>query len=120
MIELHPCYFCGSTKLKIESKHNGTHYYTGTHTASVRCNKCHARGPTASCKVEKGKYHADEYTEQKAAELWNNIAKEQINTSCEGCSHIAFRYPYASMFPCNACLRANSKDYYNIDLGEWA
>lgn len=90
MIELHPCYFCGSTKLKIESKHNGTHYYTGTHTASVRCNKCHARGPTASCKVEKGKYHTDEATNQKAAELWNTIIKEvstEVSTKNNNTEH---------------------------------
>ena len=69
--ELKPCPFCGSTKLKVESKHNGTHYYSGTHTATVRCNKCHARGSTASCKVEKGKYSADELTKQRAIDLWN-------------------------------------------------
>lgn len=69
--EINPCPFCGNTKLKVESKHNGTHYYTGAHSATVRCSKCHARGPTASCKVEKGKYHADEETKQRAIELWN-------------------------------------------------
>ena len=68
---LKPCPFCGGTSLKIESKHNGTHYYTGTHSATVRCNKCHARGGTASCKVEKGKYNADEETKQRAIEAWN-------------------------------------------------
>ena len=85
MIELHPCYFCGSTKLKIESKHNGKWRNTGTHTASVRCNKCHARGPTASCKAD-GKWHADEYTEQKAAELWNTIVKD-VSTKNDNTEH---------------------------------
>ena len=74
-IELKPCPFCCSTKLKIESKHNGKWHNTGTHSASVRCSKCHARGPTASCKVEKGLYSADAYTEQKAAELWNLLQR---------------------------------------------
>ena len=69
--EIKPCPFCGNTKLKVESKHNGKWHNTGTHSATVRCSKCHARGPTASCKVEKGKYHADEQTKQKAIELWN-------------------------------------------------
>lgn len=69
--QLKPCPFCGGTSLKIESKHNGTHYYTGTHSATVRCQKCHARGGTASCKVEKGKYRADSETEQRAIEAWN-------------------------------------------------
>lgn len=72
--ELLPCPFCGSTSLKIESKHNGTHYWTGTHSATVRCNKCHARGGTASCKVEKSIIRADSATEQKAIEAWNRRA----------------------------------------------
>ena len=74
-LEIIPCPFCGGTKLKVESKHNGRHYYEGTHSATVRCNKCHARGPTASCKVEKGKLYVDEYTMQRAVELWN----ERVN-----------------------------------------
>lgn len=65
------CPFCGSRKLKVESKHNGKWSSTGTHSATVRCNKCHARGPTASCKVQKGLWSADEVTKQKAIELWN-------------------------------------------------
>lgn len=120
-IELKPCPFCGSTKLKVESKHNGAHYYQGTHSASVRCGKCHARGPTVSCKVETGRHSASEETKQKAADLWNAFSRESINTNfggCEGCKHIAFRYPYASMYPCNNCRRANSKDYYNVDIKE--
>lgn len=69
--KLKPCPFCGSTSLKIEIKHNGTLYYSGTLSATVRCNKCHARGGTASCKVEKGKYCADNETEGRAIEAWN-------------------------------------------------
>ena len=38
--------------------------------------------------------------------------------SCEGCCNIAFRYPYASMYPCNNCIRANQKDYYNYPIEE--
>jgi Lar family restriction alleviation protein len=76
--ELKPCPFCGSTSLKIESKHHGTHYYSGTHSATVRCCKCHARGGTASCKVEKGKYHADDETNQRAIEAWNRRAADVV------------------------------------------
>lgn len=113
-MEINPCPFCGNTKLKVESKHHGTHYYTGTHSATVRCSKCHAKGPTASCKVEKGKYHADEETKQRAIELWNNLYKnESKSNGCEGCCNIAFRDPYPSMYPCIACVRANKTDYYN-------
>ena len=119
-VEIKPCPFCGNTKLKVESKHHGHHYYEGTHSASVRCSKCHARGPTASCKVDReGRRYscgADEATKQKAIELWNNVPR--ANTSCEGCKHIGFRYPFASMYPCNTCIRANTKDYYNVDLKE--
>ena len=43
---------------------------------------------------------------------------QQVNNSCEGCKHIGFRYPYASMYPCNSCRRANSRDYYNVDIKE--
>ena len=35
---------------------------------------------------------------------------------CDGCCNIAFRYPYASMYPCTHCVRANSKDYYNVHI----
>ena len=74
--KLRECPFCGGTSLKIESKHNGTHYWTGTHSATVRCNKCHARGGTASCKVERGLHGADEITKQKAIEAWNRRADD--------------------------------------------
>ena len=66
-----PCPFCGNTKLKIDSKHNGKWSNTGTHSATVRCSKCHARGPTASCKVSDSRWEADDATKQKAIELWN-------------------------------------------------
>lgn len=67
-----PCPFCGNTKLKVDSKHNGQWSHTGTHSATVRCSKCHARGPTASCKVSDSRWSADESTKQKAIEFWNN------------------------------------------------
>lgn len=43
---------------------------------------------------------------------------QQANNSCEGCKHIGYRYPYASMYPCNNCRRANPRDYYNVELQE--
>lgn len=69
--KLKPCPFCGSTKLTVVSKHNGTHYYCGTDSVSVRCSKCYARGSTVSCKVVKGKHGDVDETKQKAIELWN-------------------------------------------------
>ena len=40
---------------------------------------------------------------------------EEKYGSCEGCCNIGFRYPYASMYPCNNCVRADRKDYYNFE-----
>lgn len=52
MANINPCPFCGSTKVSVESKAGKISYKTGvgvqTKTFSVRCNKCHARGPTIS------------------------------------------------------------------------
>lgn len=69
--ELKPCPFCGSTSLKVESKHNGKWSSTGTHSATVRCSKCHARGSTASSKAGRGIYTASEEAINRAIELWN-------------------------------------------------
>ena len=78
--QISPCPFCGSTKLKVESKHNGKWSNTGTHSATVRCSKCHARGPTASCKVSDSRWSADEATKQKAIELWNVRINYETNS----------------------------------------
>lgn len=60
----------------------------------------------------------EELREEKE-KLVAELASVDTNFSgCEGCKHIAFRYPYASMYPCIDCIRANSKDYYNVDLKE--
>ena len=32
-LEIKPCPFCGNTKLKVESKHNGRTCHVGTHSA---------------------------------------------------------------------------------------
>jgi hypothetical protein len=37
---------------------------------------------------------------------------------CDGCCNIAFRYPCASMYPCISCVRANQRDYYNVEIKE--
>lgn len=77
--ELKPCPFCGSTSLMIQSKHNGRRAATGTQSATVRCNKCHARGSTASCKVTKEtRFGADETTKQKAIAAWNTRVITEI------------------------------------------
>lgn len=85
-IKLKPCPFCGSTSLKLEHKHNGTHYWTDTHrwtethSATVRCNKCHARGGTASVKVEAVKRGCiDEETKRRAIDAWNRRDDDETN-----------------------------------------
>lgn len=54
--DLKPCPFCGSTKLKLESKqklggYNGLDMRVENRTYSVRCNVCHARGGAVGGKV---------------------------------------------------------------------
>lgn len=53
---LKPCPFCGSTKIKVDSKSvrvgsNGLDDLVYRSTYSVRCNKCHARGGAIGGKV---------------------------------------------------------------------
>lgn len=60
MTELLPCPFCGSTKLKIESKstkagHTGVDERVERMVFSVRCNVCHARGGASGGKVIVGR-----------------------------------------------------------------
>ena len=56
MDKLKPCPFCGGTKLKVEQKRKrvgwtGLDVPVYNMTYSVRCNKCHARGPARGGKV---------------------------------------------------------------------
>lgn len=80
---LKPCPFCGSNKLKIETKSGRTHYYEKDGMKSwqnvvfsVRCNSCHARGGTTStdlpvsgslCDLDNKRKEAI----NKAIEKWN-------------------------------------------------
>lgn len=89
-MNLKPCPFCGSTKLKIDKK-SVLHGYTGMdirierHTYSVRCNTCHARGGAVGGKVgphwiEPSRLPKDIVTSEelknKAIEAWNSRAHE--------------------------------------------
>ena len=54
--KLKSCPFCGSNKIKIDSKciragYNGVDDIVYRATYSARCNKCHARGGVSSGKV---------------------------------------------------------------------
>lgn len=78
--ELKPCPFCGGTKLKIEQKtsSNGKWNYETKRidklvVVTVRCNKCHTRGPTTSMYAEKHDKPTQLLAEQ-AIEAWNRRA----------------------------------------------
>ena len=77
MAELLPCPFCGSTKLKIDQKTSSTTKWNSETkrvdklvVVTVRCNKCHTRGPTTS--IYAGWYdRPTKILEEKAIEAWN-------------------------------------------------
>ena len=92
MAELKPCPFCGSTKLKLESKsrkagYTGIDALVEQDTYSVRCNVCHARGGAVGGKVIKSCSHIYEHyipewattsaaLKRKAIEAWNRRAED--------------------------------------------
>ena len=80
---LNPCPFCGSEKLKIETKNGRIHYYEKNGMKSwqnvvfsVRCNSCHARGGTFSIDLPISGLLGDlknkkKEATDKAIERWN-------------------------------------------------
>lgn len=71
------CPFCGKTKLKVDSKKgrpagwvDGEHLFY--YVVSVRCNCCHARGPSVSIKIPESSTNAVELCEEAAFKAWNN------------------------------------------------
>lgn len=76
MDDLKPCPFCGGIKFKIDSKKSSNFRYVNGkredfHVVTVRCNKCHTRGPTVSIWLPFGQYDIVEIMRGKAAESWN-------------------------------------------------
>lgn len=68
--KLKPCPFCGSTKLKIDSKR--TFNYNKRHcSVTVRCMKCHARSPVVGINLEKNQHNERELCESQVTEAWN-------------------------------------------------
>ena len=69
-IKLKPCPFCGSTKLKIESKR--TFNYNKRHcSVTVRCMKCYARSPVVGINLDKNQHNERELCESQVKEAWN-------------------------------------------------
>lgn len=76
------CPFCGGNKLKLDSKarkvglqemYDG---YKAKYTCSVRCNICHARGPTCTILLKTKTFTTidEQYLSNLAFEAWNNRA----------------------------------------------
>ena len=74
------CPFCGSNKLKFDGKTKRSGWENGgpvdAYTGSIRCNRCHARGPTVSIKYDARSFEARkaayEDIEKLAFDAWNN------------------------------------------------
>ena len=87
--ELRECPFCKSEKLKVEGKNKNALSYEGLEhrTYAVRCNKCHARGGTASGYIRNAFYHLTERGKElmenehqirsRAIEAWNRRANDE-------------------------------------------
>lgn len=89
MEEMEFCPFCGSTKLKTDRIIKTTHFSRNRGldrvVCSVRCNKCHARGGTASGYTRNAMYTLTEegarllepmaQIEARAIAAWNRRAK---------------------------------------------
>ena len=82
-IKLFPCPFCGSEKLKLESKNGRIHYHEKDGMRewqnvvfSVRCNSCHARGSTTSADLPTMGIYGDLVSKkndaiERAIRAWN-------------------------------------------------
>lgn len=91
--ELKPCPFCGSTKVKVNGKYKKKWSYEGVGhiTCAVRCNKCHARGGTASGYIRNAAYSLTQRGEEvleteydircRAVEEWNRRAGDEQHTN---------------------------------------
>lgn len=77
--ELLPCPFCGSRKLKIDSKRthicgkfeNGRYVGQKRCAVTIRCMKCFARSPVAGIVMPDGRYNEEELMQDEVSKLWN-------------------------------------------------
>lgn len=75
-MENRECPFCGKSKLKLDYRTSGGPKYCGseaynTVVGSIRCNSCHARGPTVSMLVKVGTYGFGDELKTRAFNIWN-------------------------------------------------
>ena len=68
------CPFCGSDKLKIDSKRGTIRRGKQRVSLSVRCNSCHARGPVLGIEVDAGRHNEIELYKEEVMKLWNKRA----------------------------------------------
>ena len=113
---LKKCPLCGGEVKLIEVEeelHDGSCYKR----LEIECEKCQLK-LYGNDKI--AKFRITEKEKEDFINLWNTRYNHREAVGCKGCINIAFRYPYASMFPCNSCVRANAKDFYvpNIKEGE--
>lgn len=76
MSELKPCPFCGGTKLKIDSKRTFKYGKEKHCSVTVRCMKCHARGPVVGINMPDGRYNEIQLCEKETSEAWNRRADD--------------------------------------------
>ena len=69
--QLKPCPFCGSEKLKIDSKRTFQYGNKKHCFITVRCNKCYARSPVVGINMPDGQYNEREICEEAVIEAWN-------------------------------------------------
>ena len=102
------CPFCGGTKLSAAHKKSGGFRYDNgvlkmLYVVTIRCNQCHARGPTLSEWVNQGGLSSNtmKILTQKAVNKWNSQAQVQDcrNELCLSCG----QYKTAHLGSCDGC-----------------
>lgn len=81
-MELKPCPFCGSDKLKIDSKRTFIHdpHNKKRCSVTVRCMKCRARGPVVGILMPDMQYNETEICKEAVCEAWNRRATDETQT----------------------------------------
>lgn len=69
--KLRPCPFCGSDKLKIDSKRTFQHGGKKHCSVTVRRMKCHARSPVVGVNMPDKQYNEREVCREAVIKAWN-------------------------------------------------